>query len=195
MFYIIFTAFGIAEGGLLCYNRFKEGGGMKKLKEGRCEIFTTKAEAIERFIEMQGFCREELSCENQIYFYCSKDGKISVTNPPKRNAENQNSTNLFAEIMEENGKTYVTYYVSFSKANNVLKLISNLLSAIMIFLCVIVAAMSDDKKLFLASAFILAICIFRLFSSSNEAKNSQGDAEILIKELEKRVVAVNLWDK
>ena len=36
---------------------------------------------------------------------------------------------------------------------------------------------------------------FKLFSATKEEKNSPMDSEILINELEKRVEAVNLWDK
>ena len=78
---------------------------MKKISQGKFEICTTKADAIDKFMQMQGVCREELSSENLIEFCCSKKGKISITNPPKKHIEHTNSTNLFAEIIEEDGKT------------------------------------------------------------------------------------------
>ena len=72
-----------------------------EIEQGKFEIFTTKADAIDKFMQMQGVCREELSSENLIEFYCSKKGKIAITNPPKKHIEHTNSTNLFAEIIEE----------------------------------------------------------------------------------------------
>jgi len=43
--------------------------------------------------------------------------------------------------------------------------------------------------------FCLIILVSRLFSGSNEKSSSYKDSEIMINELEKRVKAVNLWDK
>ena len=37
------------------------GDDMKKIEQGEFEIFTTKADAIDKFMQMQGVCREELS--------------------------------------------------------------------------------------------------------------------------------------
>ena len=101
---------------------------MKKISQGQFEIRATKADAIDKFMQMQGVCREELSSENLIEFYCSKKGKIAITNPPKKHIEHTNSTNLYAEIIEQDGKTYITYYTVYSHFNNVLKIISLIMS-------------------------------------------------------------------
>ena len=55
---------------------------MKKISQGQFEIRTTKVDAIDKFIQMQGVCREKINGENPIEFYCSKKGKIIITNPP-----------------------------------------------------------------------------------------------------------------
>ena len=96
---------------------------MKKITQGEYEIFTTKEDAIDKFMQMKGICREKISDENLINFYCSKKGKIIITDPPRRGRgiHLDNSTNLFADIIEQNGKTYVSYYTSFSKSNNIFK--------------------------------------------------------------------------
>lgn len=168
---------------------------MGKVAEGRYEISTTKADAISKFRQLQGLCRKEISGENNIEFNCYKNGKIVITNPPRRRTPN-NSTNLYAEIMEQNGKTYVTYYTKFSKASNVLGLIYYA-TAIIAAVMSIIFAITSENKTFYAIFFVLALIIFilELVSASKEGKNAPKDSEILIAELKKRVEAVNLWDK
>ena len=169
---------------------------MKKISQGQFEIRTTKADAIDKFMQMQGFCREELSSENLIEFYCSKKGKIAITNPPKRHIEHTNSTNLFAEIIEEDGKTYVTYFTAYSHFNNVLKFIYFIMLIVMAIIAIVLAVANVDKTV---SPIVLVFCllffVFQLFNIAKEQKNSPKDSEIMIKELQKRVEAVNLWDK
>ena len=172
------------------------GDDMKKIEQGKFEIFTTKADAIDKFMQMQGVCREELSSENLIEFYCSKKGKIAITNPPKKHIEHTNSTNLFAEIIEEDGKTYVTYFTVYSHFNNVLKFISLIMLIVMAIIAIVLAVANVDKTV---SPIVLVFCllffVFQLFNSAKEQKNSPKDSKIMIKELQKRVEAVNLWDK
>ena len=49
---------------------------MKKINQGKYEVFTTKEDAIDKFMQMQGVCREKISGDNLIEFYCQKNGKI-----------------------------------------------------------------------------------------------------------------------
>lgn len=169
---------------------------MKKISQGKYEIFTTKEDAIDKFMQMQGVCRGEISGENPIKFYCSKKGEISITDPPTRHVENTNSTSLFAEVIEQDGKTYAAYYTVFSKFSNVLKLILLAIDIIVVVFAIIFAIKSADKTASLI-VFVLGLVFFisQLFTSTQEGKNSPNDSEILVKELEKRVDAVNLWDK
>ena len=168
---------------------------MKKIKQGKYEIFTEKEDAINKFMQLQGICNEEISGENAIEFYCYKNGKIIITNPPRSKAP-ENSTNLCAEIVEEGEKIYVTYYTGFSKFNNVFKIIFYTINALITVFAIVLAVTSMNIT---ASLIILALAVaffgFELSNASKEAKNSPKDSEILIKELEKRVNAVNLWDK
>ncbi len=169
---------------------------MKKINQGRYEILTTKSDAINKFMQMQGMCREKVSDENRIEFYCSKKGKITITNPPTRSVRGHISTELFADIVEQNGKTYVSYYTSFSKVNNALKSIFFILDMVINIILLIFAFLSDDKIWFLlVLALSLGGFIFYLFNNLKEEKNSPEDSKILINELKKRVEAVNLWDK
>ena len=172
------------------------GDDMKKIEQGKFEIFTTKADAIDKFMQMQRVCREELSSENLIEFNCSKKGKIAITNPPRKHIKNKNSTNLFAEIIEEDGKTYVTYFTVYSHFNNVLKFTSLIMLIAMAIIAVVLAVANVDKTI---SPIVLVFCllffVFQLFNSAKEQNNSPKDSEIMIKELQKRVEAINLWDK
>ena len=169
---------------------------MKKISQGKYEVLTTKQDAIDKLMQMQGICREQISGESPIEFYCTEKGKIFITNPPTKHIENGNSTNLFAEVVELDGKTYITYYTAFSKSNNVLKMIFITIDIILAIVAIVFAVMAADKTVSTIVLFLcLAAFVFKLFNSTKEKSNSPKDSEILIKELEKRVEAVNLWDK
>ena len=169
---------------------------MQKISQGKYELFTTKQDAIDKFMQMQGVCREEISGEKPIEFYCTKKGKIIITNPPTKRVENENSTNLFAEILEQDGKVYVDYYTSFSKSNNILNSIFLAVYFLIAVLAIVLTIYTHTKIYYLPILFLeLLLFGFKLFSATKEEKNSPMDSEILINELEKRVEAVNLWDK
>ena len=169
---------------------------MKKINQGKYELFTTKQDAIDKFMQMQGICREEISGNNNIEFCCSKKGKIIITNPPTKHVENDNSTNLFAEISEHDGKTYVAYYTAFSKSSNVSKLISLAIYLMMAVFAIALIIIGKEKTYYLPF-LVLALLFygFKMFAATKEENNSAKDSKILINELEKRVEAVNLWDK
>ena len=169
---------------------------MKKISQGKFEIFTTKADAIDKFIQMQGVCTEKIGDENPIQFYCTKKGKIIITNPPRRRVENHYSTNLFAEVVQQEDKTYVTYYTTFDKSNNILNSIF-LVIDLLIGVLAIVFAIVSKSEIYYLPILLLGVLLFgqKLFINTKQETNSPKDSEILIKELEKRVEAVNLWDK
>lgn len=169
---------------------------MKKISQGKYELLTTKEDAIDKFMKLQGVCREEISSDNPIAFYCSKKGKVTITNPPRKYIENTNSTNLFAEIIEQDGKTYITYYTVYSDFNNILKVILLIISIAVVILAIILNVTNQDKTV---SPIILVLClvvfVFQFFNTAKEKRTSPKDSEIMIQELQKRVEAVNLWDK
>ncbi len=169
---------------------------MKKISQGKFEIHTTKADAIDKFMQMQGVCREKINGENPIEFYCSKKGKIIITNPPTRRVESDNSTNLFAEVVQQEGKTYVTYYTMFNKSNNIFNLVF-IVVYLLIGVLAIIFDIADKNKIYYLPILLLGTLLFgyKFFVNTKEEKNSPIDSEILIKELKKRVEAVNLWDK
>ncbi len=167
---------------------------MKKIEQGKYEIFTTKEDAIDKFMQIQGICRENISGENTINFNCYRNGKITITNPPRRRTPN-NSTNLYAEIIEEDGKTYVAYYTEYSKSNSVFKLIYYVMLILIAVFGIIFAVICQkiDSLIILVSGVVLGV--IEISYSTKEEKNSPKDSKILIEELEKRVEAVNQWDK
>ena len=170
---------------------------MKKIAQGKNEIFTTKADAIDRFMQMQGLCREEISNENYILFSCTPKGKIDIFHLSSRRAPySQTSTRLYAKVIEQDGKTYVSYYTTFSKSNNILNAVCIVIYMLFMVLGVIIAV-ADVNELYYIYLFVFGLLLlgYRLFLNSKEEKNSPKDSEILINELEKRVEAVNLWDK
>lgn len=172
---------------------------MKKISRGKYEIFTTKEDAIHKFMQMEGICREEISGENQIQFYCSKKGKIVISNPPiirQIYIDNDISTILFAKVIEQDNKTYVTYYTSFIKSANTLKSFSLAMKLIVAIAGIISAVVQKNKTI---SLLLLILCLVyvasRLFVNAKEKSNAPKDSEIMIKELENRINAVNQWDK
>ena len=166
---------------------------MKKIVQGRYEIFTTKEDAIDKFSQLQGVCRETLASENKVEFRCTKKGGIVITCPYipcDRSVTRENSTNLYGQIIEENDKTYVSYYTSFSKLNYILKIFSIVLNIVMAIFAVIL----DRTYSPVISLFCLVFFVAQLFVYSKENDNAFKDSEILINELEERVNAVNRWD-
>lgn len=166
---------------------------MKKLAEGRCEIFTTKQDAIDKFMQLQGPCRDRINNrEDRLTFTCAKSGDIVITNPPTRYVSRHNSTNLYAEVLQENGKTYVTYYTGFSTANYVLKILSVILDiAILVLACVWIRHVWSVALFLMALVFL----VFRITNDIHERQNAPKDSEIMVNELMKKIDAVNQWDK
>ena len=168
---------------------------MKKISQGKYEIFTTKEDAIDKFMQLQCLYAEDIMGEKQTVFICSKKGKISITNPANSRLDD-NSTNLYGQVVRQDGKTYVTYYTAFSKFTNVsnyIFIILNILSAILVIVLTVKYKFNIYKIMFLL--LILVADFSLLIKNSKEKKNLPKVSEILIKELEKRVVAVNQWDK
>ena len=175
---------------------------MPKINQGKYEVFTTKEDAINKFMQMQGICRERISGENPIEFSCNKKGKIVIANPssnrrsPRRRTADYSSTNLFADILEQDGKVYVAYYTSFSVLNNILNCIFLVIYSLMFIFGIVLTIKLDYEFYYLPILFLgLIFSGIQIFSIVKEKKNSPKDSKTLIKVLENRVEAVNLWDK
>ncbi|MBQ7328732.1 MAG: hypothetical protein IJX01_02350 [Oscillospiraceae bacterium] len=164
---------------------------MKKIAQGRYELTCSKEEAIERFQEMAGYCREELSDEYPVFVGCTRKGKIGIGTRMRRSGVD-NPTHLYAQIVEEADKTYITYYTAFSKFDAVFNVIVWVFYLIMAIFAVVYAKTT--------MALILAVVCGafyarQLYAGRNGKNNARQDSEIMIKVLEERVKAVNRWDE
>ena len=90
----------------------------------------------------------------------------------------------------------MTYYTTFDKSNNILNSIF-LVIDLLIGVLAIVFAIVSKSEIYYLPFLLLGVLLFgqKLFINTKQETNSPKDSEILIKELEKRVEAVNLWDK
>ena len=167
-----------------------------KISEGKYELNTTKQDAIDKFMQLQGICREENQRGNAIEFRCYKKGKIIIKSPPRKRVENDNATNLFAQVIEQNGKTYVSYRTSFSALINASKCIFLAVYILAAVLAIVLTVFGENRIYYLPILFLGLIFFgFKLFSAFKEKADSPKDSETLVKELEKRVEAINEWDK
>lgn len=164
---------------------------MKKLVQGEFELYTTKKDAINKFMQLTGVCREEISDNKPIEFYCTKTGKIAISNPPTMRVTREISTKLFGKLIERDEKTFVTFQIMYSNANNIIKIICLALMLISTLLAFFI------DKTAMRVALIPCFLLFgsMLFSATKEKSNSPIDSELLIKELEKRVNAINSWNE
>lgn len=164
---------------------------MKKIEQGKIEVFTSKGDAINKLMQMQGFCQSKLSNNNSIEFFCTKKGKFAISNPPTPLVSRENSTKLFGNIIEDDNKTYITFYTTYSNANNITKIIYLIIMVVSTILSFFV-----DKTV---PRIILILCFllfgYMLFITVKEKDNSPVDSNILISELKRRVDAINNWDK
>lgn len=171
---------------------------MKKIAQGRYELTCTKEEAIERFQEMDGICREHISDDRAIAFCCTKKGKIAVSVPPRRRKGGifyDSATTLRGQIVEEEDKTYLTYYTTFSKFESVTKMVYAMLYMIIgIFAIVSAVANSASALAVIICIAFVALFIHRMYIIVNEKSHAWQDSEVMINVLKERVNAVNRWD-
>ena len=169
---------------------------MKKIEQGEFELFTTKADAIDRLMQMQVVCKDIKSSNGcSIAFYCDKNGKITVESQRSRHnpQKSQIFTKLYGEIIEHTNKTYIRYYTAFSNIG-VFTRISCFIIAIII-LSIFVMLISDKIKALIAIIVCVVGLVFQLISIEREKKTLSKNSNILIEVLENRVNAINDWDK
>ena len=133
---------------------------MNKINQGEFEVFTSKEDAIEKFTQIQGVCREELATGNAIVFYCDADGKITITNPPSKSATRDNATNLYANVIERDGKTYISYNTVYSKTVHVMKYIALVIYVLMSVLGIVVAFVEGTKAALLLCALGTVLFVY-----------------------------------
>lgn len=142
-------------------------------------------------MQLTGVCREEISDDKPIEFYCTKTWKIAISNPPTTLVTREISTKLFGKIIERDEKTFVTFQIMYSSANNLIKIIYSTLMLISTLLAFFI----DKTAMRVALIFSFLLFGSLLISATEEKNNSPFDSELLIKELEKRVNAINNWNE
>lgn len=169
---------------------------MKKITQGKLEIFTSKADAINKLIQLQGVCKDIENSNNcPIEFYCNKNGKITVESQRSRHnpQKAQMFTKLYGEIAEQNDKTYINYYTAFNYIS-VFARISFFIIAIIV-LSIFMIFVSDKIKALIAIIVCVVGLVFQLISIEKEKKNLSENSDTLIEVLENKVNIVNNWDK
>lgn len=169
---------------------------MKKISQGKFEVFTTKADAIDKLIQLQGGCKDIKNSNNYIIeFYCNKNGKITVESQWSRHNPQKAKvfTKLYGEVIEQVDKTYINYYTSFSN-KSVLIRISSFIIAIIV-LSIFMMFVAEKVKDLIAIIVCIVGLIFQLISIEKEKKNLSENSDIFIEVLENKVNIVNNWDK
>ena len=69
-----------------------------KIEHEKIEIFTSRDDAINKFMQMQGICQSTLTNGNSIEFFCTKKGKIAISNPPTHKVSKENSTSFLETL-------------------------------------------------------------------------------------------------
>ena len=164
---------------------------MKKIDKGKYEVFTTRQDAIDKFMQIQGVCNEPVNGGYTTCFYCYKDGKIYITDPAGHRPF-YNATKLKGEIIEEDGKTYVSFYTTYSKTID----ISNYIILLVDIILDIILILFVKNWFTIAVALIsFVLCVYHLGANSEQKYHSTIDSEAMIRELKRRVDTVNNWDK
>ena len=120
-----------------------------------------------------------------------KNRKNAISNPPTILVTREISTKLFGKIIERDEKTFVTFQIMYSSANNFIKIIYSTLMLISTLLAFFI----DKTAMRVALIFSFLLFGSLLISATEEKNNSPFDSELLIKELEKRVNAINNWNE
>lgn len=168
---------------------------MSKIGQGEFRILTSKEDAIGKFRQMQGICRNQMSDDDRIEFFCSRRGRIRLGEPSSHRAP-ENPTELFGKVIERDGKTYVTYRTTFSQTGYLSNLIALGLSfAVSVF--GVIFAVSAKEPLFSLAFLVFCFCFFfyELIVNLQKWNRAPGDAYVLIEELKRRVEAVNHWNE
>lgn len=175
-----------------------EGVNVKKIKQGKLEIFASKKDTINRLMQLQGLCKDvKDSNDGLINFYCNKKGKIKIECYEKRLKLNfKNSrilSKLYGAVTEYNHQTYIEYFTSL-KISSIFARISFFLIAIVILALFLLLPVDKIKVLIVIVCLIIAL-IFQVISILKEKSNPHMNSETLIKVLEDKVNIINNWEK
>ena len=170
---------------------------MKKNNQGIFEIFTSKTDAINKLIQLQGFYHKKNSNNTRIEFTCNKEGRIIISNPQghKENwcGKSKLMIKLVGKVIVQENKTFVTYYTTIGNFD-IFRRLSVL--AISIIICVCFGIFTADKiKALLATAVCMVAFLSQLILIIKEKENFDLNSNLLIEILEKKINDVNNWDR
>lgn len=171
---------------------------MKKINQATIEIFSSKDEAINRLMQLQGVCKNANDSNGGLIdFYCNKNGKIRIECYEERMKLNfKNSkilTKLYGTVIERNHKTYIDYFTSL-KISSIFARLSFLLIAIVILALFLLLPVDKIKVLIVIVCLIIAL-IFQVISILKEKSNPHMNSDILIKVLEDKISIINNWNE
>jgi len=167
---------------------------MSRINQGEFRILTSKEDAIGKFRQMQGICRNQMSDDDQIEFLCSRRGRIHLGEPSSRRAP-ENPTELFGKVIEREGKTFVIYHTSFSGAGHASNLVSLLLVIAVAVFGIIFAVSSKEPAVTLAVLILsLGFLLYQFLINLQKWNSAPADSYVLVEELKRRVEAVNHWN-
>lgn len=168
---------------------------MKIIDQGKFKLNTSKAVAIERFLELGSCCEEYYSNDETIFLDCTKSGEISISHFRHRTNRGKNAyilSKLYGQIIEQKGETYVSYYTALTGGRIFLfcgMIVLGLILSISLFLTSL-----DLRALFTAVGFVIAL-IWQVSSLLDEKNQIYMHSKKFVKILERKVDAVNNWEK
>ena len=152
---------------------------MKKTTVGTLQVFTSKADAISRLMQLQGVCKDVKNSNNcRIMFHCNKQGKIIIESEWDRYDPKKAKifTTLYGEIIEQDDKTQINYYTAFDKSSVRKRIAAFIVSIIVLLICLVLAASEAIVRIMITASVGIVVCIyvlaFQLSSIKREKRNA-----------------------
>ena len=153
---------------------------------------------IEKLILQNGICREKVSNQENLEFYCSKKGEVYVGEPfSSRGRGTDRIYSVSGEVREENGETVVKIYSQRRKIeifDRYFTICLYFVTAFAYFLIKILWNIPIEKTDFIAVGLLLFLSVWITVLSKKEKHNKTNDIEIMINKVVKRVEAIARWD-
>lgn len=177
------------------------------LEEITLEVNENKEETIAKLRLQMGFCSSQDSDDDQLFFWCTKKGKLGFFTQPTRESSplpyfyyyNMDSRiySVRGKVLSENGKTVVKLYSVYNRLNSALRLIDLVTTFLVLALVFVIKGFTRVESppgdlLKLVGALILAGVSTFIFTS--EKRNKYSDLELMKQEVINRVKAVDRWD-
>lgn len=157
------------------------------------EIDLTKEDVIYRLREQDGFCRNQDSNGYELEFECFKSGDFLVKVPGKFDRQ----VFLQGDIVVQNGKSVVRVEKVERKGEFIFSIIGSLLISVISVVAIILMIWNGqftDIKDFITLALVLISPIIFISSELKEKKAIPMDTEIMLKEIDQRILGVIRWD-